>query len=84
MVGALLAGVAGANVLARQHGVPLRVLDLGVDNDLAGVPAEVSAYHLRSSGLIDSEDALSARDVKRAVRIGSGSPVTRSQPAPTC
>jgi nicotinate-nucleotide--dimethylbenzimidazole phosphoribosyltransferase len=70
MVGALLAGVAGANVLARQHGVALRVLDLGVDNDLAGMPAEVSAYHIRSSGSIDSEDALSAGDVKRAVRSG--------------
>ena len=35
MVRAFVAGVAAANVLARQHGVALRVLDLGVDDDLA-------------------------------------------------
>ena len=39
---------AGANVLAR-HGVALRVLELGVDDDLEDVPAEVSAYHIGSS-----------------------------------
>jgi nicotinate-nucleotide--dimethylbenzimidazole phosphoribosyltransferase len=70
MVRALLAGVAGANVLARQHGVALRVLDLGVDDELAGVPAEVSAYHIRPSGSIDREDALTASEVRRCVRIG--------------
>jgi nicotinate-nucleotide--dimethylbenzimidazole phosphoribosyltransferase len=41
MVRAFVAGVAGANVLARQHGVALRVLELGVDDDLEDVPAEV-------------------------------------------
>ena len=34
MVRAFVAGVAGASCLARQHGVALRVLDLGVDDDL--------------------------------------------------
>ncbi len=42
MVHALLAGVAGMNVLANQHGVPVRVLDIAVDADL-DVPAEVTA-----------------------------------------
>src|SRR4029453_10245126 len=46
MVRAFVAGLAGANCLARQHGVSLRVLDLGVDDDLEDVPAEASAYHL--------------------------------------
>jgi nicotinate-nucleotide--dimethylbenzimidazole phosphoribosyltransferase len=70
MVAAFLAGVAGANVLARQHGVALRVLDLGVDDDLADIPAEVSAYHIRPSGSIDREDALTAGEVRRAIRMG--------------
>jgi nicotinate-nucleotide--dimethylbenzimidazole phosphoribosyltransferase len=70
MVRAFLDGVAGANVLARQHGVALRVLDLGVDDDLDGVPAEVSAYHIRPSGSIDREDAQTASEVRRAIRMG--------------
>ena len=71
MVRAMVAGVAGANVLARQHGVTLRVLDIGVDDSLDGVPAEVRRYHLRaSSGRIDSEDALSAPETRHALQIG--------------
>lgn len=70
MVSAFVAGVAGASVLARQHGVALRVLDLGVDDDLVGLPAEVTAYHVRSSGSIDREDALTPAEVKRSIRIG--------------
>ena len=59
MVGAFVAGVAGVSVLARQHGVSVRVLDLGVDADLTGLPAEVTAHKIRrSSGPIDREDAL--------------------------
>jgi nicotinate-nucleotide--dimethylbenzimidazole phosphoribosyltransferase len=71
MVRAFVAGGAGASVLARQHGVALRVLDIGVDDDLDDVPPEVCAYHVRrSSGMIDTEDALSADEVDEAVRIG--------------
>jgi len=70
MVRAFVAGVAGANCLARQHGVPLRVLDLGVDDDLEDVPAEVSAYHLGPSQPIDRADALSADDCRAALRAG--------------
>ena len=42
MVRAFAAGRAAANCLARQHEVSLRVLDLGVDDDLADLPAEIS------------------------------------------
>lgn len=71
MIGAFVDGKASASVLARQHGVSLRVLDIGVDDDLQDVPPEVSAYHVRrSSGLIDCEDALSADEVRRALRVG--------------
>ena len=70
MVQAFVAGVAGANCLARQHGVTLRVLDLGVDDDLDDVPAEVSAYHLGPSQPIDQADALTAEDCRAALRAG--------------
>jgi nicotinate-nucleotide--dimethylbenzimidazole phosphoribosyltransferase len=70
MVRAFVAGVAGANILARQHGVALRVLELGVDDDLEDVPAEVSAYHIGSSRPIDKADALTADDCREAVRAG--------------
>jgi len=70
MVRAFVAGVAGANILARQHGVALRVLELGVDDDLEEVPAEVSAYHIGSSRPIDQADALTADDCREALRAG--------------
>ena len=70
MVRAFVAGLAGANCLARQHGVTLRVLDLGVDDDLEDVPAEVSAYHLGPSQPINRADALTADDCREAQRAG--------------
>jgi nicotinate-nucleotide--dimethylbenzimidazole phosphoribosyltransferase len=71
MVRAFVAGVAGANCLARQHDVPLRVLDLGVDDDLEDLPAEISMYHLGPSQPIDKDDALTAADCRRALRAGA-------------
>lgn len=70
MVRAFISGVAGANSLARQHDVALRVLDLGVDDDLDELPAEVSVYHLGPSEPIDQADALSASDCRQALRAG--------------
>lgn len=72
MVGAFVSGVAGASVLARQHGVSVRVLDLGVDADPGDLPAEVTAHKVRrSSGAIDTEDALSGDEVERALSAGA-------------
>lgn len=70
MVRAMVAGGAGANVLAAQHGVPLRVLDLGVDADLHDLPAAVSRHHLGPSGAIDREDALTPAQTRRALQVG--------------
>lgn len=71
MVHALLAGVAGMNVLANQHGVPVRVLDIAVDADL-DVPAEVTAHKLRKScGSIDRQDALTAAECETALETGA-------------
>ena len=72
MVGAFVAGVAGVSVLARQHRVALRVLDLGVDADLAGLPPAVTAYKIRrSSGAIDVRDALIPAETEHALAAGA-------------
>jgi nicotinate-nucleotide--dimethylbenzimidazole phosphoribosyltransferase len=70
MVRAFVSGVAAANCLARQHGVALRVLDLGVDDDLAELPAEVSAYHVGPALPIHLQDALAPDDCARALLAG--------------
>lgn len=72
MVHAFVAGVAGVSVLARQHGVTVRVLDIAVDADLAAVPSDVTAYKLtRSSGAIDATDAISDALAARAIAAGA-------------
>ena len=71
MVAAMVGGGSGANVLARQHGVAMQVLDLGVDADLGTLPAAVRRHHLRrSSGSIDREDALTLTEVRAALATG--------------
>lgn len=72
MVHGFLSGKAGVSALARQHGVHLRVLDLGVDDDLAWAPATVTAYKIRrGSGAIHLEDALTREEAERAVAVGA-------------
>lgn len=70
MVHTFLLGKAGVSVLAAQHGVNVRVLDLGVDADL-DVPSEVTAFKVRKgSGRIDVEDALTPEEAARAIAAG--------------
>ena len=71
MVRAFVGGVAGVSVLARQHDVHLRVLDLAVDADLSDLP-DVTAHKVRrSSGAIDREDALSPAETWAALEAGA-------------
>jgi nicotinate-nucleotide--dimethylbenzimidazole phosphoribosyltransferase len=71
MVRTFLAGRAGVSVLARQHDVAVRVLDLGVDDDLDGVGDEVTAFKVRrGSGAIHLEDALTPAQTLRAIAAG--------------
>ncbi|MDO9379438.1 MAG: nicotinate-nucleotide--dimethylbenzimidazole phosphoribosyltransferase [Nocardioidaceae bacterium] len=71
MVRAFLDGTAGAAVLARQHDVHLRVLDVAVDDALDGVPDAVRAHRVRrSSGAIHLEDALTAEQASAALAAG--------------
>ncbi|ANH40247.1 Nicotinate-nucleotide--dimethylbenzimidazole phosphoribosyltransferase [Nocardioides dokdonensis FR1436] len=71
MVRTFVAGRAGVNALAAAHDVRVRVLDVGVDDDLEGLPAEVSADKVRrGSGAIHLEDALSAEETQQALAVG--------------
>lgn len=71
MVRTFLAGKAAVSVLAAQHGVSVRVLDLGVDDDLEGVDPAVTAFKIRrSSGAIHLEDALTAQETRAALAAG--------------
>ena len=71
MVQAIVAGTAGVNVLARACGVSVRVLDLGVDDDLPGVSDDVRAHKVRrSSGAIHLEDALTVAETRAALAAG--------------
>jgi nicotinate-nucleotide--dimethylbenzimidazole phosphoribosyltransferase len=72
LVRTVLAGGAAVNVLARLTGTGVRVVDLAVDDDLAGVPDEVTRYKVRrSSGRIDVEDALSRAEAEQAFQAGA-------------
>ncbi len=72
MVRTFVAGRAGVSALARAHGVAVRVLDLGVDDDLDGVPADVRAHKVRrSSGAIHLEDALTPEETERSLEVGA-------------
>ncbi|MCW2759037.1 MAG: nicotinate-nucleotide--dimethylbenzimidazole phosphoribosyltransferase, partial [Nocardioidaceae bacterium] len=72
MVHTFLMGKAGVTALAGAHGVAVRVLDLGVDDDLTGVDASVTAHKVRrGSGAIHLEDALTAAETRQALEVGA-------------
>lgn len=71
MVRVFLGGKGGVNVLARQVGAEVRVVDIGVDADLTDVPPEVLAHKVcRGSGPIDVSDALQPGEARRAFSEG--------------
>ncbi|MEU6642463.1 nicotinate-nucleotide--dimethylbenzimidazole phosphoribosyltransferase [Saccharomonospora sp. NPDC046836] len=71
MVRVFLSGTSGVNVLARQVGARVRVVDIAVDGDLAEVPDEVRAFKIRrGSGAIDVTDALDRGEAERAFAAG--------------
>ncbi len=75
-VRAALNGQLGVSSLAAAHGVAVRVLDLGVDDDFGDlapdVRATLQAYKIRrSSGAIHLEDALTQHEVLAALSAGA-------------
>jgi nicotinate-nucleotide--dimethylbenzimidazole phosphoribosyltransferase len=72
MLREFLRGGAAVNVLAREHGARVRVVDLGVDDDLAGTPPAVTRHKVRrGSGAIDREDALTGAELAAALAAGT-------------
>jgi nicotinate-nucleotide--dimethylbenzimidazole phosphoribosyltransferase len=74
MVANFVRGGAAVNVLAQRLGAGVRVADLSVDAELSdfGVPADVSRWKVRrSSGRIDTEDALTAEQTVAAIEAGT-------------
>ncbi|GAA1241236.1 nicotinate-nucleotide--dimethylbenzimidazole phosphoribosyltransferase [Prauserella halophila] len=72
MVRVFLAGESGVNVLARDVGARVRVLDLAVDDPLDDVPAEVRRHKIRrGSGAIDVADALEPGQARQAFDAGT-------------
>ena len=71
MVRTFVMGKATVSALAASHDVKVRVLDLGVDDDLDGVDPEVQRHKVRrGSGAIHLEDALTADQTRQALDGG--------------
>lgn len=71
LVRAALDGASPAAILARRLGVPLRVIDMALDCDPAGLPDEVTRHRVRrGSGRLDIEDALTSEEAEQAFRTG--------------
>lgn len=71
LVRSALDGEAPVNALARRFGARVRVVDMSVDCDPDDFPADVTRHRVRrSSGRIDTEDALTAGEAERAFRAG--------------
>lgn len=68
---AVLEGAAPVNVLARQYGAEVRLVDMSLDCDPGDLPKDVVAHRVRrGSGLIDIEPALSEQDAEQAFLAG--------------
>jgi len=76
MVRTFLIGRSGACAIAAAHGVAVRVLDLGVDEEFADLPEDVrgalTAHKIRrGSGALHTEDALTAEETQQALAAGA-------------
>jgi nicotinate-nucleotide--dimethylbenzimidazole phosphoribosyltransferase len=72
MVRTLVTGRAGVSALAAAHDVHVRVLDLSVDDDLAGVPEDVKRFKVRrSSEPIHLADAITTTEAQAALAAGA-------------
>ncbi|MEE1928665.1 nicotinate-nucleotide--dimethylbenzimidazole phosphoribosyltransferase [Streptomyces sp. TRM 70351] len=66
-----LEGTSPGAVLARRSGVPLQIVDMGLDCPADELPAEVTRHRVRRScGRADIEDTLTADEAARAFRAG--------------
>ncbi|MGR4853652.1 nicotinate-nucleotide--dimethylbenzimidazole phosphoribosyltransferase [Streptomyces violaceus] len=71
LVREVLEGGRPVSVLARRLGVPVRIVDMGLDCDPEALPEDVVRHRVRrSSGRIDVEDALTLEEAEAAFRAG--------------
>jgi len=70
MVLNFLSNGAAINVLARQHGAELVVVDVGVDGDFGSVPGLVDRKVRPGTRNMLHEPAMSADDLNRALQVG--------------
>jgi len=70
MVKNFAAGGAAINVLARQCGASLSVVDVGVKSDLSEVKGIVHAKVRAGTGNIVHESAMNENDYQQAIRVG--------------
>ncbi|MEU5362753.1 nicotinate-nucleotide--dimethylbenzimidazole phosphoribosyltransferase [Streptomyces sp. NPDC005925] len=71
LVREILEGGRPVSVLARRLGVPLRIVDMGLDCDPDTLPADVVRHRVRrGSGRLDVEDTLTRDEAESAFRTG--------------
>ncbi|MEU6573084.1 nicotinate-nucleotide--dimethylbenzimidazole phosphoribosyltransferase [Streptomyces sp. NPDC046805] len=71
LVRSVLEGASPVAVLARRLGVSVRVVDMALDCEPDGLPADVVRHRVRrGSGRIDVEDALTLEEAEAAFRAG--------------
>ncbi|MFD5553056.1 nicotinate-nucleotide--dimethylbenzimidazole phosphoribosyltransferase [Streptomyces sp. NPDC127068] len=71
LVRGVLDGASPVAILARRSGVPVRVVDVGLDCEPDVLPEDVVRFRVRrGSGRIDVEDALTAQEAEAAFRAG--------------
>ena len=63
-------GGGGVNMLCRQHGFKLRIVDVGVDYDLTGIDGIIDRKIARGTKNFLYEAAMSEEEFDRAIQIG--------------
>ena len=70
MVLNFLRGGAGVNVLARHVGIEVRVVDIGVDFDFAGIPGLIHRKVMPGTKNLMVEPVMSSAQAEQAVQVG--------------
>ena len=64
-------GGGGVNMFCRQHGFKLRIVDMGVDHDLSGVPGILNRKIARGTKNFLHEPAMSEAEFNKAIDTGA-------------
>ena len=64
-------GGGGVNMFCRQHGFKLRIVDVGVDYDLSGVPGIINRKIARGTNDFLYEPAMTEEEFDKAIEVGA-------------